>query len=61
VGALLQAHSRGQADHARTLWALVMYQLWHDRFAQRNPARRRTASSLCRGKVSSLKAGVTSI
>jgi asparagine synthase (glutamine-hydrolysing) len=53
VGALLQAHSRGQADHSRTLWALVMFQLWFDRFAQRKPGRQRVAGPLSRGELQS--------
>jgi asparagine synthase (glutamine-hydrolysing) len=33
VTTLLQEHEMGTADHGRTLWALLMYQLWHDRYA----------------------------
>jgi asparagine synthase (glutamine-hydrolysing) len=30
---LLKAHERGGADHGHKLWALVMLELWHRRFA----------------------------
>jgi asparagine synthase (glutamine-hydrolysing) len=33
VDALRREHESGAADHGRTLWALLMYQLWHDRYA----------------------------
>ncbi|HKQ96653.1 MAG TPA: asparagine synthase C-terminal domain-containing protein, partial [Candidatus Polarisedimenticolia bacterium] len=33
VAHLLAEHEAGAADHGRTLWALLMYQLWHDRYA----------------------------
>jgi len=33
VGRLLDEHESATADHGRALWALLMFQLWHDRFA----------------------------
>ncbi|HUD72084.1 MAG TPA: asparagine synthase C-terminal domain-containing protein, partial [Dongiaceae bacterium] len=33
VDQLRREHESGAADHGRTLWALLMYQLWHDRYA----------------------------
>ena len=33
VDGLRREHESGEADHGRTLWALLMYQLWHDRYA----------------------------
>jgi asparagine synthase (glutamine-hydrolysing) len=36
--ALLAEHVSGRADHARLLWALVMFELWHDRWAAAAPA-----------------------
>jgi asparagine synthase (glutamine-hydrolysing) len=40
VGTLLEDHLAGRADHARLLWALLMFQMWEDRFggAQARPA-----------------------
>jgi asparagine synthase (glutamine-hydrolysing) len=32
VGRLLDDHQALRADHARILWALVMFQAWWDRF-----------------------------
>jgi asparagine synthase (glutamine-hydrolysing) len=32
AGALLEEHLAGRADHARLLWALLMFQMWEDRF-----------------------------
>ena len=39
VGILLHEHVSQQADHARLLWALVMFQLWVDRFLGGGEAR----------------------
>jgi len=33
VGRLMDEHEAATADHGRALWALLMYQMWHDRFA----------------------------
>jgi asparagine synthase (glutamine-hydrolysing) len=33
VERLLDEHEAATADHGRALWALLMFQLWHDRFA----------------------------
>jgi asparagine synthase (glutamine-hydrolysing) len=33
VERLLGEHAAATADHGRTLWALLMFQMWHDRFA----------------------------
>jgi asparagine synthase (glutamine-hydrolysing) len=30
---ILSEHIAGRVDHARVLWALVMFELWHDRWA----------------------------
>jgi asparagine synthase (glutamine-hydrolysing) len=40
VGTLLDDHLARRADHARLLWALLMFQMWEDRFggAQARPA-----------------------
>ncbi len=34
VGALLDEHTSGAADRSRTLWMLIMFQLWSERFAR---------------------------
>ncbi|HZN03393.1 MAG TPA: asparagine synthase C-terminal domain-containing protein, partial [Candidatus Polarisedimenticolia bacterium] len=38
VSAVLEEHLDGRADHARLLWALVMFQLWHERWSAAAPA-----------------------
>ena len=39
TAAILEEHLDGRADHARLLWALVMFQLWHERWSAAAPAR----------------------
>jgi asparagine synthase (glutamine-hydrolysing) len=38
VGRLLREHQQVEADHARVLWALVMFQAWWDRFMIATPS-----------------------
>ena len=38
TAAILADHLAGRADHARLLWALVMFQLWHERWSAAAPA-----------------------
>jgi asparagine synthase (glutamine-hydrolysing) len=33
VERLMDEHESATADHGRALWALLMFQMWHDRFA----------------------------
>jgi asparagine synthase (glutamine-hydrolysing) len=39
VAGLLQEHRRGSRDNARHLWALLMFEIWHRAFIDREPAR----------------------
>lgn len=57
VGTFLQEHLHGKADHSRVLWALVMFQLWFDRFAGCK-SRNGVTDSAAQFKASSLNAGV---
>lgn len=34
VSALLDEHMRGDADHGWTIWSLLVFQAWHDRFIE---------------------------
>ena len=36
VTALLDEHKRGPADHGWSIWALLVFQAWHDRFIDRD-------------------------
>ncbi len=38
VAGLLQEHRRGLRDNARHLWALLMFEIWHRAFIDREPA-----------------------
>ena len=43
--AVLDEHLSGRADHARLLWALVMFQLWHERWSAATKAETRVPVS----------------
>jgi asparagine synthase (glutamine-hydrolysing) len=47
AGALLDEHLAGRADHARLLWALLMFQMWEDRFGA--PAAKPAAAGALKG------------
>ena len=34
VRSLLQEHMSGEADHGWSIWALLIFQVWHDRFIE---------------------------
>ena len=36
VSALLEAHKSGRGDYGWTIWALLVFQVWHDRFIERD-------------------------
>ena len=38
IGQLMREHETGTQNHSHTLWALMVYHLWRDRYARR-PAR----------------------
>jgi asparagine synthase (glutamine-hydrolysing) len=38
VAGLLQEHRRGSRDYSRHLWALLMFEIWHRAFIDREPA-----------------------
>jgi asparagine synthase (glutamine-hydrolysing) len=44
VAGLLQEHSRGTRDHAHSLWALLMLEIWHRMFIDREPVARFTGA-----------------
>jgi hypothetical protein len=38
IGDLLQAHASRRANHESTLWALMVFSLWHGQYVERQPA-----------------------
>lgn len=44
VAGLLQEHNRGTRDHAHSLWALLMLEIWRRMFIDREPAARFTGA-----------------
>jgi asparagine synthase (glutamine-hydrolysing) len=52
VERILGEHLSGAADHARTLWALVMFQLWFDRFATRKHSHAEATTAVSRKPIS---------
>ncbi len=42
---VLRDHVTGSADHSRTLWGLIMFQLWSDRFRSAQVIGRQTSPS----------------
>jgi len=52
VARLLQEHNRGVRDHAHSLWALLMLEIWHRMFIDHEPAASFTgAKSVANGAV----------
>src|SRR5262245_25850852 len=52
VARLLQEHNRGVRDHAHSLWALLMLEIWHRTFIDHEPAASFTgAKSVANGAV----------
>jgi asparagine synthase (glutamine-hydrolysing) len=49
VTRLMDEHAAATADHGRTLWALLMFQLWHDRYAAAAAPRPASAATAARG------------
>jgi len=48
VRALLEAHRRGDADHSRKIWTVLVFCVWHAIFVERSldPGIRRNESAL---------------
>jgi asparagine synthase (glutamine-hydrolysing) len=38
INTLMRQHETGTQNHSHTLWALMVYHLWRDRYARRAPA-----------------------